>query len=100
MGAGVPFTSPLGMIGGTGWLGASIARRLLSSGCVVPERLWLSNRSGRRDGFEDWPAVTITPDNNALVAACKTAGRRCVEMAERFGDEAPRIVDDGAAADG
>jgi len=26
-------------------------------------------------------------DLNALVAACKTAGRRCVEMAERFGDD-------------
>ena len=26
-------------------------------------------------------------DLNALVAACKTAARRCVELAERFGDE-------------
>ena len=26
-------------------------------------------------------------DLNALVAACRTAARRCVEMAERFGDE-------------
>jgi N-methylhydantoinase B len=26
-------------------------------------------------------------DLNALVAACKTAGRRCVEMSERFGDD-------------
>lgn len=26
-------------------------------------------------------------DLNALVAACRTAGRRCVEIAERFGDE-------------
>jgi N-methylhydantoinase B len=26
-------------------------------------------------------------DLNALVAACKTAGRRCVEMANRFGDD-------------
>jgi N-methylhydantoinase B len=26
-------------------------------------------------------------DLNALVAACKTAARRCVEMAERFGDD-------------
>ena len=63
-------SSTLGMIGGTGWLGGSIARRLLSSGCVPAERLWLSNRSGNRGGFESWPAVTITPDNSALVAAC------------------------------
>jgi pyrroline-5-carboxylate reductase len=62
----------LGIIGGTGWLGGAIAKRLLHTGHVAPQDLWLSNRSGKRDGFEAWEAVTITGDNAALVAACDT----------------------------
>jgi len=62
----------LGIIGGTGWLGSAIAKRLLATGHVVPGDLWLSNRSGRRDGFEDHPAVTITGNTADLVAACDT----------------------------
>ncbi len=62
----------VGIIGGTGWLGAAIARALLSSNFVDPKALWISNRSGRRDGFEAWPDVRFTIDNQELVSACST----------------------------
>jgi pyrroline-5-carboxylate reductase len=62
----------IGIIGGTGWLGAAITRALLSSNFVDPNALWISNRSGRRDGFEAWPDVRFTTDNQELVAACST----------------------------
>lgn len=68
----------LGIVGGTGWLGGAIAKRLLSQGFIAPDDLHLSNRSGKRDGFELWPDVTITPDNQALVDACD-----CVVLAVR-----------------
>jgi pyrroline-5-carboxylate reductase len=60
----------LGIIGGTGWLGGAIAKRLLGTGHIAQNNLWLSNRSGRRDGFEAWADVTITSDSAALVDAC------------------------------
>ncbi len=62
----------IGIIGGTGWLGAAIARALLTSNFVDPDGLWISNRSGRRDGFEAWPDVNFTTDNQELVDACST----------------------------
>lgn len=62
--------SVLGIVGGTGWLGGAIAQRLLRQGFVMPSRLWLSNRSGSRLGFEAWPDVAVTSDNAALAAAC------------------------------
>jgi pyrroline-5-carboxylate reductase len=62
----------IGIIGGTGWLGAAIARALLSSNFVDPNALWISNRSGRREGFEAWPDVRFTTDNQELVNACPT----------------------------
>jgi pyrroline-5-carboxylate reductase len=61
----------IGIIGGTGWLGGAIARSLLESGFVAPAALWLSNRSGTRQGFEAWPEVTVTSDNAALAAASR-----------------------------
>jgi len=39
---------------------------------VDPKALWISNRSGRRDGFEAWPDVRFTTDNQELVDACST----------------------------
>ncbi len=62
----------IGIIGGTGWLGAAVAHALLSSNFVDPNALWISNRSGRRDGFEAWPDVRFTTDNQELVDACST----------------------------
>ena len=62
----------IGIIGGTGWLGAAIAHALLSSNFVDPKGLWISNRSGRRSSFEAWPDVRFTTDNQELVDACST----------------------------
>ncbi|MDH3791439.1 MAG: NAD(P)-binding domain-containing protein, partial [Rhodospirillales bacterium] len=60
----------LGIVGGTGWLGGVLARGMLTAGVVSAEDLWLSNRSGRTDGFESWPEVHFTTDNGELVGQC------------------------------
>jgi pyrroline-5-carboxylate reductase len=62
----------VGIIGGSGMLGSAIARVLLERGVVTPASLWISNRSGRADGFEAWPGINVTTDNAALVTACRT----------------------------
>lgn len=60
----------IGMIGGSGMLGRTIASSLLRESIVAPEDLWISNRSGRLDGFDRWPGVIATRDTGDLVAAC------------------------------
>ena len=62
----------IGIIGGTGWLGGGIARSLLANGTTQPTQLWLSNRTGRRTGFEIWKEVKVTQDSQILVDACDT----------------------------
>lgn len=59
----------IGIIGGTGMLGGAIARRLLSSGCIPPDRLVVSNRSGIATGLETWPEVRAVTANQELVKA-------------------------------
>ena len=63
--------SIIGIVG-SGDLGGAIARGLLDSGFVPPERLWLANRSGNRAGFESWPALNFTTRNQDLAEACGT----------------------------
>lgn len=60
----------LGIIGGAGMLGQAIARAVLSAGTVAPAGFWVSSRSGLAQGLADWPGITVTADNRALVAAC------------------------------
>ena len=60
----------IGIIGGSGMLGRTIAVSLLRESIVAPEGLWISNRSGRLDSFDRWPGVTATRDTGDLVAAC------------------------------
>ncbi|MFV0301251.1 MAG: pyrroline-5-carboxylate reductase family protein [Paracoccus sp. (in: a-proteobacteria)] len=60
----------IGIIGGSGMLGRAIARALLLRGGWPQSRLWIANRSGSREGFEDFPGVTVTADNQALADAC------------------------------
>lgn len=60
----------IGIIGGAGMLGRTIAFALLEKGVVGPGELWISNRSGRRDQFDAWPAVHVTSDNDRLIEAC------------------------------
>ncbi|SPH16741.1 Pyrroline-5-carboxylate reductase [Defluviimonas aquaemixtae] len=63
---------PIGIIGGNGQLGGAIARGILMSGTVAPERLWISSRSGQAAGFDAWPGVRFTRDNGELSGACET----------------------------
>jgi pyrroline-5-carboxylate reductase len=60
----------LGVIG-TGALGGAIARAALRAGIVTPETLVLANRSGRAEGFDDWPALAVTDDPQALADRCE-----------------------------
>jgi pyrroline-5-carboxylate reductase len=60
----------LGVIG-TGALGGAIARAALRAGVVTPETLTLANRSGRAEGFADWPALAVTDDPQDLAGRCE-----------------------------
>jgi pyrroline-5-carboxylate reductase len=60
----------IGIIGGSGMLGSAIARAILEGGAATPETLWISNRSGSSAGFEDWPGIRFTTNNQSLVDAC------------------------------
>jgi len=62
----------LGIIGGTGQLGSAIARALLKTGTIAPERLWIANRSGARGLFAGQPQVNVTADASQLAEACDT----------------------------
>jgi pyrroline-5-carboxylate reductase len=59
----------IGIVGGSGMLGSAIAMALLERGAVRPENLWISNRSGAAAGFEEWPGVTATRENQSLAEA-------------------------------
>lgn len=61
----------IGIVGGSGQLGGAIARGLLRSGCIAPEQMFISNRSGDRSGFGEWPGVTVTTRNQDLADRCK-----------------------------
>ncbi len=60
----------VGVIGGSGQLGGAIARAWLRSGCITPENLWISNRSGKMLGFEEWTGISLTTRNQDLADAC------------------------------
>ncbi|WP_424930012.1 NAD(P)-binding domain-containing protein [Amaricoccus tamworthensis] len=60
----------LGIIGGTGMLGYAIAHAILKARTIPPDRLWISNRSGRADGFDDHPDITLTTNNQDLAQGC------------------------------
>lgn len=61
----------IGMIGGSGMLGGAISRALLDSKTVPASSFWISNRSGSRSGFEHYPEINVTSDNNQLCNACE-----------------------------
>jgi pyrroline-5-carboxylate reductase len=67
----MPTANSIGIVGGSGGLGGAIARALLRSRFVTPERLWISNRSGNTSGFEDWPGTRFTTRKEELVDACR-----------------------------
>jgi len=53
----------LGIVGGAGWLGRSIARAVLDAGLVAPQGMTLSYRSAEPKGFS---GVPLTRDNQEL----------------------------------
>jgi len=57
----------VGIVGGGGWLGRSIASQALASGVIADKSLIVSSRSPRRGGLDKWPAVEWTSDNKDLV---------------------------------
>lgn len=60
----------IGIVGGTGMLGKSIADALLAKNIISPERLWVSNRSGAVDAFANHPGVNVTTSNQEVADAC------------------------------
>lgn len=58
----------LGIVG-TGALGAAMARAMLRRGAVTAETLVLCNRSGRADGFAEWPGLRVMTTPQALTDA-------------------------------
>ena len=62
----------IGIIGGSGWLGRSIALAMLDKAFVQPAALMLSNRSASNPlPGAKWSQVTVTRDNQELVERCE-----------------------------
>ena len=62
----------IGIIGGTGWLGSAIIKQMLLHDYIQPAEVWVSNRSGKRIHFENYPAIHVTNDNQELINHCDT----------------------------
>jgi len=60
----------IGIVGGTGMLGRTIAKAVLDRALVPPDHFWISNRTGAVGGFSDFPGLKVTTDNQQLAAAC------------------------------
>jgi pyrroline-5-carboxylate reductase len=60
----------IGIIGGSGWLGRSIASAMLDKAFIQPGALVLSNRSASNPLDAKWSQVTVTSNNQALVERC------------------------------
>ncbi|MEP9398831.1 pyrroline-5-carboxylate reductase dimerization domain-containing protein [Mesorhizobium sp. KR2-14] len=58
----------IGIIGGTGWLGRSMALAMLDTGSTHPSRLILSSRAPNAGGLAGWSKVEIIADNRELAA--------------------------------
>lgn len=61
----------IGIIGGSGWLGRSIALAMLDTAFIQPGALVLSNRSESNPLDAKWSQVTVTSNNQALVERCE-----------------------------
>lgn len=65
-------TGSIGVIGGSGMLGRAICHALIDRKVVSAANLWISNRSGASEGFEQFPDIRFTTDNERLCEACDT----------------------------
>ena len=64
--------APVGIIGGTGWLGRSLGRAFLASGALGHDELIVSNRSGARTGYEEHPEIVVTTDLDRLLERARS----------------------------
>ncbi|WP_169568655.1 pyrroline-5-carboxylate reductase family protein [Sneathiella limimaris] len=62
----------VGVIGGTGELGSSLIKGFLKAGTINPQKLWVSNRSGKNDTLISWPDINFTTDNQILADQVNT----------------------------
>jgi len=62
----------LGIIGGTGMLGTAIGMALLRSDIINPSQFWVSNRSGKKEGYDLFTDVNTTTDAQLLIDKCST----------------------------
>ena len=60
----------IGIIGGTGALGSAMATAWLETRSVLPEDLWVANRSGSLGSLSRWNEVNTTTDPNVLGEIC------------------------------
>jgi pyrroline-5-carboxylate reductase len=61
----------IGIIGGSGWLGRSIAQAMLDKAFIQPDALVLSNRSASHPfSNSKWSQAVVTRDNQELVGRC------------------------------
>lgn len=60
----------IGIIGGTGWMGRALGEAWLATGCLSPNQLWISNRSGANSYAKLYPDVHFTTDTQVLADAC------------------------------
>lgn len=84
----------VGIIGGTGWLGRSIAAHALSAGVIDPGSLTISSRSGRGDVLAEWPGVAHVSENAELVrrSTVVVLSVRPQQFAEVASDMSGRLV--------
>ncbi len=55
----------LAALGGGGWLGRALILAALQRGVIAPADICITSRRGRLEGFEAFPAVTVSADNQA-----------------------------------
>lgn len=51
-------------------LGSAITQGLLRNRHILPEHLWISNRSGEAPDLDEWIGIHVTSRNQELVDAC------------------------------
>ena len=64
--------APIGIVGGTGWLGRSLGRAFLASGALGHDELIVSNRSGVRTGYEEHLEIVVTTDLDRLLGKARS----------------------------
>ena len=61
----------IGIVGGTGQLGSAMATAWLETRTVLPDTLWIANRSGSLGPLARWPEIRTTTDPDHLARECE-----------------------------